>query len=260
MADHVRDDHAEPTDPPAGRARYGVDSPGIVAAFAALAIGALSLAIAAFARSDDAATIGPLIATVMFGVTAVAMVRGSLVGKPRLWAEIVEGLHLRGDEQVLDVGCGRGQLTNLLASRLPAGRVVGVDVWNPRHEWGSSRASAEENARAEGVGDRVELVECDLAEPLPFDAGTFDLVVSSMALHNVTAASARRRACQEMARVVAPGGRVVIVDNARTQEYVTQLEAAGLIGVERSGLRWSTYPPCRVVTALKPRGGTRRRR
>lgn len=260
MAHDTGDADAAPPATPSSRARYGVDAPGVVAAFAVLAIGSASFAVAAFARSDDAAAVGPLIATVLFAVTAGAMARGSLVGKPKLWGAILDGLHLRGDERVLDVGCGRGQLTNMLASRLPTGRVIGVDVWNPRYEWGSSKGSAEENARALGVGDRVELVESDLADQLPFDAGSFDLVVSSMALHNLPLPSDRRRACQEMARVVAPGGRVVIVDNARTQEYVEALEAAGLVGVERSGLRWSTYPPCRVVTGTKLRGGVRRRR
>ena len=44
------------------------------------------------------------------------------------WArELIEKLHLRGDEAVLDIGCGDGRPTALLAERLPGGSILGVD-------------------------------------------------------------------------------------------------------------------------------------
>src|SRR5690242_304941 len=44
------------------------------------------------------------------------------------WAtELIEKLHLKGDEHLLDVGCGDGKVTAAIAARLPRGRVVGVD-------------------------------------------------------------------------------------------------------------------------------------
>ena len=44
------------------------------------------------------------------------------------WAcELIEKLHLRGDETVLDIGCGDGKATAAIATQLPEGRVIGID-------------------------------------------------------------------------------------------------------------------------------------
>jgi hypothetical protein len=75
-------------------------------------------------------------------------------GKRAIWAKLLDELGLRGDEQVLDVGCGRGAVLMLAARRLPAGRAVGADVWRRRDQSGNSRAAAERNAVAGGVRDR----------------------------------------------------------------------------------------------------------
>ena len=47
-------------------------------------------------------------------------------GKRAIWAQLLDELGLRGDEHVLDVGCGRGAVLMLAARRLPAGRAVGA--------------------------------------------------------------------------------------------------------------------------------------
>src|SRR4051795_8994416 len=70
----------------------------------------------------------------------------------QLGREVMERLELRGDETVLDAGCGSGRLTQLLVERLPEGRVIGVDA----------SASMIEAARGR-LGDAAELVVADLA-------------------------------------------------------------------------------------------------
>jgi ubiquinone/menaquinone biosynthesis C-methylase UbiE len=117
---------------------------------------------------------------------------------------LLDELGLRGDEHVLDVGCGRGAVLMLAPRRLPTGRAVGADVWRCRDQSGNSRAAAERTAAAEGVRDRVELVDAD-ARDLPFASASFDLVASSLAPSNIREAGRRAQALDEAARSCGPG-------------------------------------------------------
>jgi arsenite methyltransferase len=175
--------------------------------------------------------------------------RGKLLERDRL----LDGLGLAGDEDVLDVGCGRGLLLLGAAKRLRRGRAVGIDLWSAVDQSDNHRAATLANAEAEGVGERVEVVDGDM-RALPFADGSFDRVVSSIAIHNVAEAADRERACHEIARVLRPGGRVAVLDLRATGEYVLAFEDAGLVDVARSGRSFRMYPPVRVVTARRPAG------
>jgi trans-aconitate methyltransferase len=82
-------------------------------------------------------------------------------------------LQLRGDEVVLDAGCGTGRLTAELLEALPQGRVVGIDL--SRNMLHSAREHLGQ------FGSRVSLVACDLLR-LPFEQA-FDGIVSTAAFH-----------------------------------------------------------------------------
>jgi trans-aconitate 2-methyltransferase len=86
------------------------------------------------------------------------------LSKPQLeWAgQVLDRLELRGDETVLDAGCGSGGVTKLLLERIPDGHVVAVD----------SSPSMVEHARAE-LGDRAAVIHSDLHQLIldePVDA------------------------------------------------------------------------------------------
>jgi trans-aconitate 2-methyltransferase len=91
------------------------------------------------------------------------------------WGQrVLSELHLRGDECVLDAGCGTGKLTRLLLQNLPRGRVIGLDL---------SRIMvlhARQNLRPD-FGDHVEFVAADLVS-LPF-RNCFDGIFSTAAFH-----------------------------------------------------------------------------
>jgi len=90
------------------------------------------------------------------------------------WAHDVLGrLSLRGDETVLDAGCGSGRVTRLLCERLPAGRVIGVD--------GSESMIATARESLADLGRRVELRQSDLLE-LDLEAAV-DAVFSNAVFH-----------------------------------------------------------------------------
>jgi arsenite methyltransferase len=88
---------------------------------------------------------------------------------------------------------------------------------------------------------------------LPLEDASVDLVLANLAIHNLRDRAKRESTIREAARVLRPGGTLAVVDFTRTAEYARDAAAAGLSEVDRSGLRWSLYPPVRVVTARKPR-------
>jgi trans-aconitate 2-methyltransferase len=88
--------------------------------------------------------------------------------------KVLARLRLRGDETVMDAGCGTGRLTGELLAALPGGRVVGIDLSQ------QMLRKAREHLRAH-VNGRVSLVACDLLD-LPFRC-VFDGIVSTAAFH-----------------------------------------------------------------------------
>ncbi len=91
------------------------------------------------------------------------------------WGQRVIGeLHLRGNEYVLDAGCGTGKLTQLLLQNLPRGRVVGLDLSR------NMVMHARRDLEAE-FGDRVQFVAADLIA-LPF-RDVFDGIFSTASFH-----------------------------------------------------------------------------
>ena len=186
-------------------------------------------AVAALAAAGGAAVAG----------SAASYLYSAGPGKRAIWAQLLDDLGLRGDEHVLDVGCGRGAVLMLAAHRVPAGRAVGADVWRRRDQSGNSRAAAYRNAVAEGVRDQVELADAD-ARDLPFAPATFDVVVSSLAISNIRDAGGRARALREAVRVLRPGGRLRIVDQG-ADRYAAVLREAGCTGVAVRQLDWRTW-------------------
>jgi len=196
-----------------------------------------------------------LIAGILTGCAGFGLY-ASLRGKFVVWSELLEGLRLRGDERILDMGCGRGAVLLLAAQRLTAGQAVGADIWRKQDQSGNTIASTHRNAEAEGVADRIELHTADM-RALPFPDASFDVVVSSLAIHNIKGSAGRNQAIDEAVRVLRPGGRVLIVDIFATRQYFARLSQAGMLNVARRslGMRlWWGGPwvPTHLVSATKP--------
>lgn len=177
-------------------------------------------------------------------------------GKFVVWAQLLRDLELRGDERVLDLGCGRGAVLLMAAQHLTTGKAVGVDLWRKADQSGNAVEATQKNAVAEGVADRVELYTANMTA-LPFPNNNFDLVVSSIAVHNVKGKVARAKVIEEAVRVLCPGGRLMIADIGGTSQYRERLIELGMSGVARRSLGWrlwwsGPWVATRLVTAVKP--------
>ncbi len=180
-------------------------------------------------------SVWPYLAAVFLAACAGFGLYASLRGKFVVWAELLDGLGLRGDEQILDLGCGRGAVLLMAAQCVPDGRAVGVDIWRKQDQSGNAAEATRRNAIAEGVADRIELHTADMTA-LPFADDTFDVVVSSLAIHNIKRNAGRDRAIDEAIRVLRPGGRLLIVDIFATRRYHRRLIERGMNNVTRRGL------------------------
>jgi arsenite methyltransferase len=226
-------------------ADYGVDAPGVIRNLAVAGAGSSILAMVLPGLFGWAIWPGAV-----FLIEAWAMVWSSKVGKLRLRDRLMREITWRGDETVLDVGCGRGLMLMAAARCAPQGRAIGVDLWRTKDQSGNGAEVTWSNARAEGVAERVEINTAD-ARALPLADATVDVVVSNLALHNIPDLQGRARAVQEIARVLKPGGQVRIVDFRTTALYERTLRETGCSDVRRSGLSFLIFPPVRIVSARK---------
>ena len=168
-------------------------------------------------------------------------------GRDQAWRrQAVRAAGVRPGDRVLDMACGTGDLTKLL-SRTPAARVVGGDF----------TPEMLEIARVKNAAPTAEYVQAD-AMALPFEDTSFDVLTIAFGIRNVTDPAA---ALREFNRVLAPGGRLVILEFATPKSRIVRTGnalytqrimplTAGLIARDRTGAY--RYLPRSIETFLQP--------
>jgi arsenite methyltransferase len=244
---------------------YGLDAPPVVHSMFsrggwAFGIGLLMFLINRAEYPEPAWAIFSVLGSI--GVTFLAvgafMVWSSRVAKLKVRDELIDSLALQGDEKLLDVGCGRGLLLIGAAKRLGSakagakggGKATGIDIWSDQDLSGNSADATKQNAKIEGVSDRVRIETGD-ARKLVYPDANYDVVVSSLAIHNIPEKEERQQAIAEMWRVLKPGGKLLIFDILKTGEYAAILRACGANDVTLSGMKFLWCIPSRVLTARK---------
>lgn len=239
---------------------YGVDAPGVLRNL--FLIGAICLALGVVA--PHALQLGsldlrwlrrPLLSTGgALSIEAILFLAYVKIGKFRHRDRMLALHAWRGDEAVLDVGCGRGLLLAGAARRLRTGHATGIDIWSTTDMAGNSAAATLCNLTIEGVVDRCTLVS-QAAQDMTFPDASFDVILSNLCLHNIYDAPTRRRALEQIIRVLKPGGQALLSDFKRTGEYARQLRQAGFMVSRTRRNVLTTFPPLAIVIAGKPSRG-----
>ena len=244
------------------RGDYGIDGSfhTVSARGQAIGIGVQTAALAVFAGISWARArrrTAALAAVSAAGVaaTVVLYLHATRAGKFVVWDRVLGDLRLRGDETLLDLGCGRGAVLLAAAKRLPSGRAIGVDLWQADQTDNSQEAMLA-NAAVENVIDRIEVHTADMTA-LPLANESVDVIVSNLAIHNIPTHQGRRRALDEAVRVLRPGGQLAIADLWETRQHAAHLRELGWRNVRRRNLGWRMWYggpwfSTRLVTATKP--------
>src|SRR6201998_1554638 len=118
------------------RGRYGVDgdyrlipAPVLLACYLLLFLAATVLAGLWLMAGQTLPGVGAAAVVVLLITAGVSVWRFSRRGKFEVWARLLTGMGLRGDERVLDLGCGRGAVLLIAAKLVPHGSAGGVDIW-----------------------------------------------------------------------------------------------------------------------------------
>lgn len=235
------------------KAKYGIDAPGVIRNLLVIGVvGAIVTVCFPLIKigSVEIDTRSFLLSAVIFMVMGCLMLFYSLYGKFIHRDRMLNLISWTGNEQALDIGTGKGLMMVGAAKRLSTGKSTGIDIWNAEDLTGNNEANAINNARLEGVADKV-MVRNENAMQMSFADESFDVVLSNLCIHNIYNNEGRNTACQEIARVLKKGGTAVISDFRHTRQYKKNFDRLGL----QAKLLWpnylSTFPPLRILIVQK---------
>ena len=140
-----------------------------------------------------------------FGAAAARYATSSYHQSRLDFENMLRAVTLTGSEHLLDVGTGTGHTALVFAPRVAS--VIGLDMTE------AMLAQARELAVKQGASNVV--FELGDAMDLPYDSGRFDIVTCRVCAHHFADA---QRAVEEMARVLRPGGRLLVVDTVSPED------------------------------------------
>jgi SAM-dependent methyltransferase len=143
---------------------------------------------------------------------------GRAIPERRFKGALVAQANPKPGQRVLDLGCGTGTLALMLKAAEADVEVVGLDA--------DPEILARARSKASEAGVDIEFDEAFSTE-LPYDDGSFDLVVSTLFFHHLTGAD-KRRTATEITRVLRPRGELHVADWGRPSD---PLMAAAFLGV-----------------------------
>ncbi|MCP4745008.1 MAG: class I SAM-dependent methyltransferase [Desulfobacteraceae bacterium] len=172
------------------------------------------------------------LATAVYGILTTAgwalaryVIPGNRVTVAR---QIIRGLKLKGSEQILDVGSGRGLYAIEAAKKLTTGQVKAIDIWDSKsiknvafhhklsQPTGNTIDNAMQNATREGVAPKIEFRNMDAAH-LEYADESFDIVICGFIIGHLW--QSQDKVLKEIKRVLKYNARIVLIDNVRDITY-----------------------------------------
>jgi ubiquinone/menaquinone biosynthesis C-methylase UbiE len=136
--------------------------------------------------------------------------------------ELVQQVNIQVGMKVLDLGCGTGTLTLMLKQSYPFAEITGMD--------GDPQVLAIAREKSRGV-----IVQWDqgLATSLPYADAAFDRVVTSLVIHHLVRDD-KRRAFQEIYRVLQPNGELYVLDFGAPHSWLGRFITGYMHGLEEA--------------------------
>jgi len=142
----------------------------------------------------------------------------------RFKRRLIEQAAIRSGHHVLDLGCGTGTLTVMVKQARPNAEVIGLD--------GDDDVLVIARSKAEQAGAEMRF-DLGLASELPYEAETFDRVLSSLVIHHLTTGD-KKLAFKEVFRVLKRGGEFHVVDFGKPKNIYGRLVSGFIRHMERA--------------------------
>lgn len=152
---------------------------------------------------------------------------------------LIQQANIQSEQRVLDVGCGTGTLTVMVAQSHPDASITGVD--------GDPAVLQVARQKAAQAGAEITWDE-GLAYRLPYPDRSFDRVFSSLVIHHLTLKN-KRQAFREMLRVLTLGSSLHIVDFGQPHSPPMRLVVKIMRGFEETKENFAGLIPRMLIEA-----------
>ena len=232
------------------RINFGIDAPTSVKRLFIMSIIALALFfVSLFLFPKILIESSFFIVFIIFLIASILLILSSKIFKIKNRDKLISLLNLKGNEKILDIGCGNGLYTISLANQITTGKVYGIDIWDKTDLSNNSPGSIEKNIKSANLENKIILKSEDMRN-MSFRNEFFDVIVASFSIHNIESKLERKKALDEIKRVVKKSGKIVIIDFKKINEYKEYFISHGF-KLDGEFNAFGVFPPSKNLIFVK---------